>query len=150
MVDNGARATLFTHSWHTQDTFKIDIVCIINCSPYPHIRHFIQFFDAFLIKFWYFRRCWSHVTPSYRATSREISMCTGGILQNSLPKPTNKVWQTSPETAFPANGFCFSYRTVILCPASGEGSDWNHDQRHAYDGKFPMAQFLNGWLHVKL
>ena len=43
-------------------SFKIDIVCIRNCLPYRHIRHFVQFFDAFLIHFWYFQMLsdWRH------------------------------------------------------------------------------------------
>ena len=140
-----------TYLLHSGDfPSKIDIVCIINCVPYRHIRQILNF-DAFLIHFWYFRCHRTDVSPSDRAASRKISMCLGGILSYSISKSTNSFWKASAATSIVTHSFRLCDRTIVFRQARWKNAHWNFNTRHVTIGKFiSMAQLFNGRLHVKL
>ena len=76
-------------------------------------------------------------------------MCSGGVLQVSLPQSTNKVWQASPQTSISQNSVCHRHRAAVLREVGGEGAHRDHDQGHVDDRQLPVAQQLHPqWLHV--
>ena len=128
---------------------KIDIVCIINCVPYRHIRQILNF-DAFLIRFWYFRCHRTDIPSSDRAASRKISMCLGGILSHAVSKSAHEIWETPSSTSFLANSFSLLYWTTLFCTTCRQDAHRDVDTRHVAFGKYiSMAQLIDGRIHVR-
>ena len=140
-----------TYLLHSGDfPSKIDIVCIINCVPYRHIRQILNF-DAFLIHFWYFRCHRTDIPSGDRAASRKISMCLGGILSHTVSKSANKIRKTPASPSISANSFCLCDRATLFRQARRQDAYRNIDTRYvAIREFFSMAQLIYGRLYVRL
>lgn len=59
---------------------------------------------------------------AYRVVARKVSMCTGRVLSNPIPKPANSIRQVTTAVTLAKNGVFASDRTTLLREAGRQNA----------------------------